>query len=1454
MRVTLVRNGVPSTGEFRDTNASGEYLFENLEPGIQYSVEFNLTKYNTDNTTNYRFTQQDNLGSDDANDSDANPTTGRASGQTPVVVSSDANLSFDAGIYLPIIVGDYVWLDKNADGVQDGNELGIDGVLVTLIIDGVVHADINTTTAGGGAYLFNASYDLKPDHNYSVQFTAPDASYFFTTQNSASTTDLLDSDADVSGQGVAATPTMFSGEQNLTLDAGLYQKAALGNRVWVDKNGNGIQDSNETGEDNVTVNLYQDCNGSIVATQQTAGGGLYHFEGLRPGDYCVEFTNLPPNYVFTQYKQGVDTTDSDVNTTSNRSDIVTLSSGDDNNDTDAGIYLPVNIGDRIWHDKNADGIQDGTELNITVDVNVTLSNGTNTYTTTAVNGAYLFPNVLPDTGYTITFDMPTGYDSVSPKGTTNDNNDSDVNPLTRVTDAFNVVSGVDQVTWDMGVYNTASIGDRIWLDRNLNGIQEAEDINYTGSIDVTLFDANGTQIGTQNTVTGSYLFTGLVPSDYYVTFTLPTGYVLSPKNVGGDINLDSDVNSTLRTDVTMISSGENDLSWDMGIGLIDFNLTKVQSGGVPTVTAVGDVIVYTITVENNGTVTLTDINTTEFYPGAGAGTLSAPVSSDGNTTVINVNQTWTYTANYTATQSDIDLGVNLVNIVTVDTNETQPNPPKEDNASTPVVQNPDFNLTKVQSGGANPVSVLGDVVIYKITIENNGTTTLRDINITEFYPRASNPGTLTLVSQSINADNNIDVGEIWEYNATYTAIQADLDAGVDLVNVVKVDTNETGPKEDNATTPVLENPIISLQKATNGVGADAVVDAVVLNVGDPVTWTYEINNTGNVPLVNINLTDNQEGQITCPFTTLAVGASMTCTQNGIAVVGNYENIAIVTGVAPSGQVVDDNDPSHYVVVAPPLGQPAIDIQKATNGVDADNAIDAVVLNAGDAVTWSYVVRNTGNVNLTDINVTDDREGQVVCPDINLSVGASMTCTSKVGIAAVGNYENIANVVGTPPSGFDVNASDPSHYRVTDINATNASIDVEKATNGIDADLVADAVELTQDDNVTWTYVVRNTGNVDLNVTLTDDIEGLITCPKAQLAVGEFMLCTQSGIVAAAGTNYVNIATVIGTPPSGSDVNDTDPSHYHSNPKPVPSPTASLGNLVWYDYNANGLQDQYEDPVANVRVYLLNNAGVRIQDANGTDIFSDTNVTGEYIFDGLIPNFAYGAEFDLATLPAGFASTTIFGVGYADINETKDSDADWITGITDSVPLVADQNYTDLDMGIIIAGGNAHIGDYFWIDSNSNGKQDVGEEVVVGGKVELLDNTGTPILDLNNTGIIIVGADGRYGFDVLPGNYQVRFTIPSAGYDGYVFTSRLIGGNPTVDSNVGSRGLTQAITVVQGQNLLTFDAGINCGCGNVSTDGTDALSLWGLIGMMLMTLSLGLYFVREEEKFRLKGKK
>ena len=115
-------------------------------------------------------------------------------------------------------------------------------------------------------------------------------------------------------------------------------------------------------------------------------------------------------------------------------------------------------------------------------------------------------------------------------------------------------------------------------------------------------------------------------------------------------------------------------------------------------------------------------------------------------------------------------------------------------------------------------------------------------------------------------------------------------------------------------------------------------------------------------------------------------------------------------------------------VAPASANTSIDIEKHTNGFDADTPEEAPILQVGDQVVWEYIVTNTGfgpGRGLT-ITVTDDQGVDVVCTIDYLDVGESTTCYGY-GIAEPGLYSNIGCVEGIDVRDGIVSDCDPSHY-------------------------------------------------------------------------------------------------------------------------------------------------------------------------------------------------------------------------------------------------------------------------------------------------------------------------------------------------------------------------------------------------------------------------------------------
>ena len=375
-------------------------------------------------------------------------------------------------------LGDYVWVDTDGDGIQDDGDTGLNNVFVELFTpgaDGVPRTfdDVRVATAltsddvmgNPGWYLFPG---LAPG-DYYVRFDPPPT--YAVTVGNAGGDDALDSDADPV---TACTPlvNLVTDESDLTVDMGLLppQPAAIGNYVWFDRDNDGTQDESPYfGVNGVAVRLYIDDgdgvpepggdDGAAVATTATDDDvygrpGYYLFDLLTPNiPYFVEFV-LPASATgFTsQDTGGDDTIDSDADTGTGVTQVVTPNPGDRILTLDAGLVAPTGdlvLGDQVWCDDDNDGVfepengelgVDGVVLRLYIDVNAdgepTLDEylgTTQTFTSGGFAGRYRF-DLLDSGDYIVVVDLDnfSGSGELSGKVTSTGNDpapdpDDDVN-------------------------------------------------------------------------------------------------------------------------------------------------------------------------------------------------------------------------------------------------------------------------------------------------------------------------------------------------------------------------------------------------------------------------------------------------------------------------------------------------------------------------------------------------------------------------------------------------------------------------------------------------------------------------------------------------------------------------------------------------------------------------------------------------------------------------------------------------------------------------------------------------------------------------------------------------------------------------------------------------------------------------------------------------------------------
>ncbi len=684
----------------------GDWTFSGKKPG-KYRVKF-------DKSTGSHFYSPKDVAPDDDDDSDADDISGETD-QFQVNSGTTKN-DLKCGQFLKASIGDFVWIDTDLDGIQDGGETGLGAATVKLYAsDGTTLLDTDVTD-GAGAYGFT---DLTPGLSYIVQFDKP-AGYSITLKDQGGN-DAVDSDGDPGTTRTALIP-LTSGQTDNTQDCGMYALGSIASKVWVDTDGDGIQDGGETGLIDVTVQLYESDGTTLITSTVTALGGLYQFDNLEPETYVVKF--VPgPNFITLQDQGGDDDLDSDAHPTTGKTAGVVVASGADITNIDCGMFLTASVGNFVWYDTDNDGIQDGGELGMVgVTVNLLASDGTTLVTTTSTiaGGAYSFLNVNPGS-YVIEFVAPGGH-SFSPQDQGGDDAlDSDANPGDGKTALFALTSGQTNNDMDAGLGEKAVISNFVWNDLNADGIQDGGETGING-VTVTLYQADGTTVITTALTAGGglYAFTNLNPGTYVVGFTLPGGFFFSAQDLGGDDTKDSDANTgTGKTATVSVIAGETNDDIDAGmfdkVDLGDLVWEDTNHDGIKDIGESGkDGVTVTLYASDGTTVLGTDIT-------AGGGVYGFPDLTPG-TYVVGFTKPSQYAISAPdqggddTKDSDANAGTGKTGSIVLTSGN---NNITVDCAVYPILV--DLEVTKIVDDPAPDLDV-DDVVTFSITIENLSST------------------------------------------------------------------------------------------------------------------------------------------------------------------------------------------------------------------------------------------------------------------------------------------------------------------------------------------------------------------------------------------------------------------------------------------------------------------------------------------------------------------------------------------------------------------------------------------------------------------------------------------------------------------------------------------------------------------------------------------------------------
>ena len=291
-------------------------------------------------------------------------------------------------------------------------------------------------------------------------------------------------------------------------------------------------------------------------------------------------------------------------------------------------------------------------------------------------------------------------------------------------------------------------------------------------------------------------------------------------------------------------------------------------------------------------------------------------------------------------------------------------------------------------------SAPGEVLHYTITATNEGNVTLTGVTV-------SDPLLGTLSCTPIQPAT-LAPGESIVCTGTYTTTQGDVDFGrVD--NTSTADSNQTEPVTDDATVPATQNPNLTILKTADVSTYDSV--------GDVITYTVTVTNTGNVTLHNVTVVDPGLDNFDCTPdvpTSLAPNGQIVCTGTHTITQADLDAGSFLnTSCADSNETTEACDDE--TVTAD--DNPALTIDKeGTLDLGSDGSSSP-----GDVISYTYVVTNTGNVTLHNVVVTDSKGIAVTCPKTTLVPGESMTCTATYPITAADITAGKVDNTGTADS-------------------------------------------------------------------------------------------------------------------------------------------------------------------------------------------------------------------------------------------------------------------------------------------------------------------------------------------------------------------------------------------------------------------------------------------------------
>ncbi len=1179
--------------------------------------------------------------------------------ETPAGLSNQCCRTFLLKECAPVSIGDYVWFDKDGDGLQDATESGIPYMEVVLhdYEGNVISID---TTDSEGVYLF----------------VAEEGDYYLSVNSGDGHIETLHSqgdgfnDSDLTGENGHLTTGSFymsEGEQRDDLDLGLTQRGSIISQVWEDSNHNGLQDADETG---MLFSAYiMTCTGQFMMMISSDENGELIFDDLLPGCYQIQYI-LPTNTEATIINPTDDALNSDIDSTGLTVEII-LCAGQIEENIDAGYFMRGRLGDFVWIDTDYNGIQDPGEPGyggLFIKLLNEMGNAIDS-TTSLSTGYYEFNSLSPGI-YSIEIVVPDNH-IVTLNDVGDDLMDSDIiecNPGVFCVTNIVIISGEFNDAIDIGLVEYSSISGEVWIDEDMNGTQASTE-GFLENVEVSLFSEGGVLVSsTLSDDMGSYFFEMLLPGVYYLVFDKDDIYNFTTPNIGST-DMDSDITGAVTvgsTSLLSITSGSQ-------LSQIDCGLIDIR-GGISGEVWIDD--------NNDGLQDIIELSHSDIAVSLHdeTGTLLASTTTD-------------------------DLGEYSFNLLM----------PGSYYVEFEINEVYDFTLPNAGT----------DDIDSDVTGSNGiGTTNLIVLGVAE-YKNNVDAGLIDITSEisgnvwiDKNADGIHDSSEISEAGIIVTLTEG---------TVIQTDTTD-------------ENGNYFFDHVLMG------AYLIVFNVDESYSFSEPYQGSADID------SDVIDPSGTTDFIVIDPSIQISNIDAGIYQRGSISGF-VWSDDNKNGNI--DNDESSFPGVEVNLLDDAGLIEQTVVSDEEGNYIFIDVTPGQYSVSflaptpYEFAIDDTSNVLDTDIIEIDGDSGYsdtvMICSgDMIIGIDAGLILNDETRITGI-VWE--------------------------DLNADGTRMGEEPRMEGIGVilfdDLGAPITSTMTDINGFYSFDGINPGDYRLVVMLIGD---------QQLSPSN--VGGDDGIDSdyEMGCSCVDVTVLAFTP-----VTNVDAGIY------LPG---SISGQIWEDIDCDGLRDMDEPIIKGVAVILKDTMDV-IKDMQSPD------GSGHYSFVDVVPGL-YHVEF----MGNSHYTFTEFHVG---ADDTIDSDVEISVGSTGKTMLFSinsGQAITSVDAGFKFKN-RAEITGTVWFDENCNGLMDSNEDSYQGILLKLIDaNTGV-VLDS-----LISQPDGNYSFDSLEaGSYYIDATLVDLTY----FTEAFVGADSLYDSDIfffdQVSGMTLNLILSEGQIFEGVNVGI-----------------------------------------------